>query len=136
MPDVYEKCLDILKSTGLTLESDYYKEGDSLSVNLSKGGSTKIKLIIQNSDVPEVDIEINELKWYLSLANEGELVKEISELKEDILHLSKNGIALTAKKIFLTNSWCLVDPSDLSVLKAARMGKFLPGKAKPISLES
>lgn len=98
MPEVYEKCLDTLKATGLTVHHDYYKDGDSLSVSLSKDGSSRIRLIIQNSDVPEVDIEFSELKWYLSLGSGEELVRKMTELKEDIFYLSKNGVVLAAKK--------------------------------------
>lgn len=96
--DIYEQFRNSLESEVYHLNSNYYHKGDSLYLKVTNGPLPTCNIVIQNREVPEIDVKCGRVTRYFSTKSPQEANQYLKELKKDIETTIAKGGPLKARR--------------------------------------
>lgn len=119
-PKIYINVENLLADVNfLTVKSDYYQSADSLTVKLyTNDEQLRARVMIQNSDVPEIDIDFGDnIEYYSSLGGASQLLNYTERLIADLTILNEALWRVKVGRLPFTKKKCIIVSEPLVALR-------------------
>ena len=122
MSNFYTKIQDILSNTKhLSFRVEYYRLGDSLTVTgYSTDDVPRVKVTLQNSEIPEFDVSFgDDIHYYSSLGSQESAIEYLERLLGDLYLLDALKWKVTLASLVLTKrKYITIEEGNLTALKS------------------
>lgn len=123
-PDIYSKAEKLFSDISfLTLRSEYYELGDSLTLKIfTQDNTPRTRIVIQNSQVPEIDVDFGDgVKYYASFGNQAQALHYLGELASDLVRLNEVNWHVHVSRLRFSSSHYITSPTTSSLKPAPKI---------------